>query len=104
MKIYNYAVIGGGISGLLCGHLFDDVIVLEKNSQVGGRTASNTLDKVKIDVGAQFLSKSLAKQLEDEFNLPHLKEVKEPSTVFVINNKKIVYSSFIRFLSELPIS
>lgn len=61
------AVIGAGISGLVCAYelqkLGFDVEVFEKGSHVGGRMASRNHQFHCFDLGAQFVSKSYAATL-----------------------------------------
>lgn len=104
MKINNYIIIGGGISGVLCGHFINDALILEKKGYLGGRITSDVLDDINVDVGAQFISKNLAKRLKILLKTSYLKEVKEPSTVFIIKNKKIVYKNFLKFLVDIPVN
>lgn len=54
-----FAIIGAGISGLTCAYELKkaghDVIVYEKNDQVGGRMASRVKDNFIFDIGADHL-------------------------------------------------
>jgi len=104
MKIYDYAIIGGGISGLLCGHLLKDFVILEKENEIGGRTRSTNIGNIKVDIGAQFISNSLVRKLEKICDVKPFLKVEEPSTVFVVNNKMIIYKNFLKFLLNLPIN
>ncbi len=58
------AVIGAGLSGLACAYELTkaglDVVVYEKNQDVGGRAGTRGKDRLPFDLGAQFLNNSYA--------------------------------------------
>jgi renalase len=59
MKIYDYLIIGAGLTGLTLAQKLrscsDSVVVLEKSRGVGGRVATRRIDDQGFDHGAQFL-------------------------------------------------
>src|SRR5258707_12716506 len=70
-------IIGAGIAGLGAAYKLckkgEEVIVLEKESFVGGRMSTITVKEIPIDLGAKFLLPSAYKNISKlslEFNLP----------------------------------
>ena len=75
-------IIGGGLAGLVCARKLVEAglrpIVLEKERQLGGRTATEVIDGIPIDVGAKTFSKSYRRfrELVDALGLkPQIKRV-----------------------------
>jgi len=73
------AIVGGGIAGLYCGYLLRkaglEVVILESNSQIGGRVRSveGFVDWKRVDLGAEFIhgKKSLLKDIIDREGWPN---------------------------------
>jgi len=59
--IYDYIIIGGGISGLYAAHILSPVyrvLLLEQNDYLGGRIRQEMFHQTKINLGAGFIQKS----------------------------------------------
>lgn len=60
--IYDFAIVGAGISGLDIGWKLDtsnaSVLILEKSKSCGGRMATRRLNESKFDHGAQFIKRT----------------------------------------------
>jgi len=99
MHIHDIIIIGGGISGLFLAYnliqdnKYNDILIVESSSELGGRIRTEKLDGVPLEMGgARFSSKhtkllSLIKKLGYEDKI-----VKLPDKVdHIYHNKKITY-------------
>ena len=83
---YDFIIIGAGMAGLgaatKLAEAGKNVLVLEKEAYVGGRTNTVEVQGCKIDTGAQFYMDSYAKipNLVNELNLSHEKTIATPVT------------------------
>lgn len=69
--IYDFAIVGAGISGLNIGWKLDksnaSVLILEKSKSCGGRMATRRLNESKFDHGAQFIKRTKTSEALIEF-------------------------------------
>jgi len=75
---FRVAVIGAGMSGLVAAHRLRqagvDVVVVEKNADVGGTWLENTYPGCRVDVSNHFYSYSFAQRLDTEVTAVELDE------------------------------
>ncbi|MEI7501294.1 MAG: FAD-dependent oxidoreductase [Bacteroidota bacterium] len=98
-------VIGAGIAGLTTALILSkkgvDVLLLEKNLQVGGRLNSVTVGGIPCNMGAQWIVTGLQPVIDpyiERLQLQHLKNIS------VVWNDKLIMPGTGNYLSQLPIS
>ena len=91
MHIHDIVIIGGGISGLFLAYnliqsdKYDDILLVESSSELGGRIRTETIDNYPIEMGgARFSDKhvhllSLLEELglQDKMHLPRCLDGKQ---------------------------
>jgi protoporphyrinogen oxidase len=95
-KIYDYVIIGAGISGLYCAYNIlqknpnSKIIILEKNNKIGGRIGKETFEGVQVVIGAGIGRKNKDNLLINLLNKLHIKY-----NEFISNHKvtNLLYST-----------
>ena len=105
-EAYDVVIVGGGIAGLTVAYRLDNsnVLLLEKETVVGGRTLSINMGPYVFNQGAQMIPggetnvAKLAKELEVDLTL-----INKTKTSTYINDKFVIASSEFKYLLSLPI-
>ena len=106
MHIHDIIIIGGGISGLFLAYNliqddnYNDILLVESSSELGGRIRTETIDKVPLEMGAARFSNKHIKLLSllKDLNLGD-KIIELPKDIdHIYHNKKIKYDLDKQFL------
>jgi hypothetical protein len=100
MIIYDYVIVGGGIAGLYAGYKLsetqDKILILEKNSYLGGKAKKIEFHGSQITIGAgigRYTKDKLLKKLLGDLEIPFQKFVLKINWAFDnLNVKKIFHS------------
>ena len=105
-KVLDTVIVGAGLAGLTTAYRLRDkeILVLEKEEVIGGRTISRTLGPYVYNAGAQVIlgDKSIVAQLADELGVKRtlIKKTKIP---IHMKGKLIASSTEVGFLWQLPL-
>lgn len=108
MHIYDYIVIGSGLSGLITAHKIsqetNNVLLIEAEAQLGGANKTSFLNGQEIENGVRFIpaTKIAEKSIIDLENLLSIKLIKEKKENNIQTYEASGFKSFVGFGERAP--